>query len=134
MFGLTHFESKKHSFIYVHCQQVLVIDNFKRASFQAHVSQNLKLVIFRWGILLFMSLFPSFRHAPCLGTVHHLIIIFGTFVLNDDISRCFFSFLQNFYFLDKRTKNGPKWQKILSVLLHNSGNIHHMIVIYGAHV
>ena len=43
-----------------------------------------------------MSLFPSFRHAPCLGTVHHEIIIFGTFVLNDDISRCFFHFFKIF--------------------------------------
>ena len=31
----------------------------------------------------------------------------------------------------KRQKNCPKWQKILSVILHISGTIHHMIVIYG---
>ena len=34
----------------------------------------------------------------------------------------------------KSAKNGPKWQKILSVMLHISGIIHHMIVIYGTHV
>ena len=34
----------------------------------------------------------------------------------------------------KRSKNGPKWQKILSVVLRISGTIHHMIVIYGANV
>ena len=31
-------------------------------------------------------------------------------------------------------KNSPEWQKILSVILHISGTIHHMIVIYVAHV
>ena len=34
----------------------------------------------------------------------------------------------------KRAKNGPKWQKILSVSLCISGTVHHMIVIFGAHV
>ena len=34
----------------------------------------------------------------------------------------------------KKAKNGPKWQKILSVTLCISGTIHHMIVIYGTHV
>ena len=31
----------------------------------------------------------------------------------------------------KRAKIGPKWQKLVSVGLHISGAIHHMIVIYG---
>ena len=30
----------------------------------------------------------------------------------------------------KRAKNGPKWQKILSIALHIWGTIHHMTVIY----
>ena len=30
----------------------------------------------------------------------------------------------------KSAKNGPKWQKIMSVVLGISGTIHHMIVIY----
>ena len=30
----------------------------------------------------------------------------------------------------KRTKTGPKWQKILSVAINSSGIIHHTIVIY----
>ena len=34
----------------------------------------------------------------------------------------------------KREKNGPKWQKILSVSLSISGTIRHMIVIFGTHV
>ena len=32
----------------------------------------------------------------------------------------------------KKAKNDPEGQKILSVTLHISGTIHHMIVIYGA--
>ena len=32
------------------------------------------------------------------GTVHHLIIIFGTHVQNDDISSCFFHFLKFSFF------------------------------------
>ena len=46
-----------------------------------------------------------------------------------------FSVFQNFDFPGcqgvKREKNGPKWQKILSVVLHISGTIHQMIVICG---
>ena len=34
----------------------------------------------------------------------------------------------------KRAKNGPKWQKILSVTLHIPWTKHHMIFIYGTHV
>ena len=34
----------------------------------------------------------------------------------------------------KRAKNGPKWQKSLSIALHVSGTIHHMTVIYGTHL
>ena len=45
--------------------------------------------------------------------------------------QAFFSLFQNFNFLGcpwvKRSKYGPKWQKILSVALHISGTIHHMI-------
>ena len=33
----------------------------------------------------------------------------------------------------KGKKNGPKWQIILSVALHISGTIHHMIFINGTH-
>ena len=31
----------------------------------------------------------------------------------------------------KRAKNGPNQQKILPVVLHISGTIDHMIVVYG---
>ena len=34
----------------------------------------------------------------------------------------------------KRAKNGSRWENILSVSLHISGTIHHMIVIFDAHV
>ena len=34
----------------------------------------------------------------------------------------------------ERAKNGPKWQKILSVSLCISGTVHHMIVSFGKYV
>ena len=34
----------------------------------------------------------------------------------------------------KGQKNGPKWKKIMSVMLHISRNIHDMIFMYGTHV
>ena len=39
--------------------------------------------------------------------------------------------------LVQRTQKGKKWSKMTknsSVLLHISGTVHHMIVIYGTHV
>ena len=76
-----------------------------------------------------------------------MIIIFGKLVQNDDISRCFYSFSKFWFFglLGRggggggeggcnRAKNGPKWQKMLSVELDISGTIHQMIVIYGTYV
>ena len=33
----------------------------------------------------------------------------------------------------KRAKNGPKWEKILSVMLHISGTIHHVNVSFVVH-
>ena len=54
--------------------------------------------------------------------------------LHKMISPGLFSFYQNFEFLGcsggKRAKNGPKWQKIMSVALHIWGTVHHMTVIY----
>ena len=66
-------------------------------------------------------------------TIHHVIIIFGTHVWNDDFWRCFL-FLKNLTFWvlrgeGKRTKKCPKWKiQITSVTCHISGTIHHMIV------
>ena len=34
----------------------------------------------------------------------------------------------------KRAKNGPRWKKFMSVTVHISGTIHHMILIYGTHL
>ena len=46
------------------------------------------------------------------GTIYHMIVIYGTLVWNDDISRCFFIF-SKFWFYGllgacKMVKNGPK--------------------------
>ena len=45
----------------------------------------------------------------------------------------FLSLFKNFDFLGpqghRRAKNSPEWEKILSVALHISGTMHHMIVI-----
>ena len=70
---------------------------------------------------LFMSIFlvghPSLHaifstHSSIMhhisGTVHHVVIIFGTHVQNDDISRRFFHFLLNFVFLDNWGVKGQK--------------------------
>ena len=46
----------------------------------------------------------------------------------------FFSFSKFDFLACKRAKNGPKWQKIMTVTLNILGTIHHMIVIYGSHV
>ena len=59
-------------------------------------------------------------------------MIFGTPVQNA-ISRAFI-FFDLLGRGSKRTKHGPKWQKILSVMLHISETIHHMIFIYGTRV
>ena len=45
------------------------------------------------------------------GRVKHVIMIFGTIVLNADISRCFFIFLKFSFFRQlqgKRARNSPK--------------------------
>ena len=73
------------------------------------------------------------------GNIHHMIVFYGTLVWNDYISPgFFFLFPQNVDFLGcywgKRAKNVPKWEKILSFVLHISGTIHHMIIICGTHV
>ena len=54
------------------------------------------------------------------------------------ISPGFFKFIPNFYFWGqwwgKKAKNGPKWQKIMSVIFHISGSIHHMIDFFSVHI
>ena len=57
--------------------------------------------IFRWGTHLYMSFFPSVGpsiHPSVLhhisGAIHHLIIIFGTYMSNDHISRGFVNFFK----------------------------------------
>ena len=50
----------------------------------------------------------------------------------------FFFIFSKFWFSGllggNKAKNVPKWIKILSVALHISGTIHHMIFIYGTHM
>ena len=59
------------------------------------------------------SVCPSITH-HISGTVHHLIMIFGTHVSNDDISRCSFHFFKIMIFGcvrgGKREKNSPNWK------------------------
>ena len=63
-----------------------------------------------------------------------MIVIYGT-LSNDDIFAKFFFIFSKFWFSGllggNRAKNSPKWQEIMSVVLHISGTIHHMIVIFG---
>ena len=67
-----------------------------------------------------------------------MIMSFGVLVRNNDISWQFFHFFKILIFWvvrgGKKAKNGPKWKKIMSAVLHISRNIHHMIFICGAHV
>ena len=71
------------------------------------------------------------------GTISHVTIIYGTH-FKMLISSIFFPFFWKFWLSEsiggKMTKNGPEWQNILSVALHISGTIHHMVIIYGAYV
>ena len=63
-----------------------------------------------------------------------MIMIFGTLVLNDDISRQYIHFFESFIFGAVRVIKGQKIaqnDKNLSVVLDISGTIHHMIVICG---
>ena len=68
------------------------------------------------------------------GTIKHMIMIFGIVLQNDDISSHFFHFFKILIFWvvkrGKRTKNGPKWERILSVALHILETIHYMTVHY----
>ena len=72
------------------------------------------------------------------GTIHHMIVIYGTPASNDNISRWIFHFFKILIFgvvrgvkVQKMVQND---KKILSVMLHISGTIHHIIVMYGSHV
>ena len=64
-----------------------------------------------------------------------MIIIFGTLVQNDDISRRVFHFFKISIFWVVSGVKGQKVvqndKKILSVVLHISGTIRYIIVIYG---
>ena len=68
------------------------------------------------------------------GIIHHMIVIYGR-LCKIIISPGVFQNIDFFgCYGGKRAKNGPKLQKIVSVMFHISGTIHHMIVIYGSHV
>ena len=83
------------------------------------------LILLKKSTHFYMSLFlsiclsvrPSVTHHMS-GTVHHLIIIFGTHVWND-ISRLFFHFFEILIFQAVRgvtAKNSPKWK--ISYICH----------------
>ena len=73
------------------------------------------------------------------GTIYHMIFIYGTHACIKGL--CLQAFFTFFFFKililriirvevgGKRAKNGPEWQKILSVSLCISWTVHHMIVI-----
>ena len=71
------------------------------------------------------------------GNIHHKIVIYGTHVQNDNISRVFLIF-SKFRFLVLLVVKGKKMfqneKKILSVALHISGTIHHITLVYGTHL
>ena len=82
----------------------------------------------------------SVRHARYPGnhTSYLIWLSFMVYLCKMIITLGSFSFCQNFDFSgcygDKRAKNCPKWQKVLSVALHIQGTIHHIIVTYDAHL
>ena len=55
-------------------------------------------------------------------------------IISPDIFKIFSKFWYFGLFGGLKCKNGPKWQKYLSVTLSISGTIHHWIVIYGTQV
>ena len=71
-------------------------------------------------------------------TIYHVIVIYDTHVSNDNISRLLFHFSKTLIFWVvrgvKRQKNGPKWQKFLSAMLHVSGTICCLTVFYDTNV
>ena len=77
----------------------------------------------------------SVCRAPFSGTIHHMIVVCGTQVKKNDISCLFFIFPKLIFHVVSGIK-GQKvtWQRILSIALHISGRIHHMIVIFGTRV
>ena len=73
------------------------------------------------------------------GVIYHMIVIYGTLmsiIKKKNIWSYFFHFFSKFWFSGgcKRAKNVPKWERVLSVMLHISRIKHHMIFIYDAHV
>ena len=78
-----------------------------------------------------------------LEIIHHMIFIYGSQV-SIMVHKCkriispgiFFIFSKGQFPASsggKRAKNGPKYQKILSVSVCISGTVHHMLVIFGTH-
>ena len=98
-----------------------------------------------WGTPLFMSLFlslcllvvcQSVTHHISV-TVHHVIIIFGTLVKNDDVSRCFFHFCQISIFQAVRGVKGKKIaqneKKKKNYMSHTLYQKHYSILLFLVH-
>ena len=116
--------------------------SWKSFIFSFYPGMSLNSLIFCPGKMLKMSLKVlecsgilnknlSGHHVHISGTIHHVTVICGKHLLDDNIFRCFFYFFKILIFGVHR---GVKGQKTMSVLLHIWGTIDHMIVIYGANV
>ena len=72
---------------------------------------------------------------PFSETMHNMIVMYGTHIQNDNISRHFFHFFKILIFWVhrevKRQKTVQNDKKILFIVLHISGTMHIRIVIYG---
>ena len=100
--------------------------------------------LFRWGTLLYKSLFPFVQSSVCpslahhiSGTVHHRIIFFGTLWKMMLSPGVFFSYFLDLIFWAARGVKGqniPKWKIITFVTCHISGAGYHMIIIFGTDV
>ena len=85
-------------------------------------------IIPKWQKILFVLPHIS-------GAKHRLIFIYGTRLSSDNMSRCFFPSFKTLILWvvsgEKGQKMAQNVKKIISVTLHMSGTIHHVIAIYG---
>ena len=83
--------------------------------------------ILKWQKFLSITLHIS-------ETIHNMIFRYGTHVQSDNISRHYFHFFKILIFWVLREVKGQKTvqnDKKLCVVLHISGTMHYVIVIYG---
>ena len=112
-------------------------------AFMVYTNDNISRIFFFFFFILSKFWFSRFLGgSKGQNIVHkklctlHLIskepyIIWLSFVVHKCKLMISPGFFSKFWFFSKRTKNGPKWEKILPVELDISGTIHHMIIIRG---